>query len=134
VEDDDPTTMSEREKRADTWGRWSSGARAWSSAFPRSWALQELVSTSVLSSRSGIIASPSAQGANLVQTSSRHILFENQLRVGMWSGGGKTGTVKAVSLRTTILRDGEGCVHIIPNGTIDTVTNMSGSGRGRFST
>jgi small conductance mechanosensitive channel len=33
--------------------------------------------------------------------------------------------VEALNLRTTVLRDLEGNVHVIPNGSIDTVTNMT---------
>ena len=36
-----------------------------------------------------------------------------------------SGLVEAVNLRTTVLRDLEGTVHIVPNGVVDTVTNRT---------
>jgi small conductance mechanosensitive channel len=38
---------------------------------------------------------------------------------------GLEGTVQKISLRTTILKDKEGVEHIIPNGQIKTVSNLS---------
>lgn len=54
------------------------------------------------------------------------ILFENQFNIGdLVEVAGKKGTVEELSLRTTILRDGEGKIHIIPNSQISTVTRHS---------
>ena len=54
------------------------------------------------------------------------IFTENQYSIGdVVELGGKTGTVEAINLRTTILRSSDGAVHIIPNGTITVATNMS---------
>jgi small conductance mechanosensitive channel len=54
------------------------------------------------------------------------ILLEDQIRVGdVVSAAGKAGAVEKINLRTTILRDLEGKVHYIPNGTIDIVTNLT---------
>jgi len=54
------------------------------------------------------------------------LLLENQLRVGdVVEIGGKTGTVEAINLRTTVLRDVEGSVHVIPNGSVNAVTNKT---------
>jgi len=54
------------------------------------------------------------------------ILIENQIRVGdVAIINGIGGAVEAVNLRTTVLRDLEGAVHIFPNGTITTLTNKT---------
>jgi small conductance mechanosensitive channel len=54
------------------------------------------------------------------------IIFENQVRVGdVVNIAGVGGIVEAINLRTTRLRDIEGRVHIIPNGTIEVVTNFT---------
>jgi len=54
------------------------------------------------------------------------ILLENQIRVGdVVNIAGVGGLVEDVGLRTIILRDLSGNVHIVPNGTIDKVTNMT---------
>ncbi|UCE32828.1 MAG: mechanosensitive ion channel family protein [Burkholderiales bacterium] len=54
------------------------------------------------------------------------ILFENQIRTGdVVSVAGTSGVVENVTLRTVRLRGYDGNVHFIPNGMIDTVTNMT---------
>lgn len=54
------------------------------------------------------------------------ILLENQVRVGdVVNIAGVGGLVEDISLRTITLRDLAGNVHIVPNGTISTVTNMT---------
>lgn len=54
------------------------------------------------------------------------MLIEDQFGVGdVIQAGPATGTVEGVSLRTTRLRDVEGNVWHIPNGTIDHVANKS---------
>ena len=54
------------------------------------------------------------------------ILFEESIRVGDYVNAGKEGgIVEAVGLRTVKLRDVSGNVHVIPNSSIDTITNMS---------
>jgi small conductance mechanosensitive channel len=54
------------------------------------------------------------------------ILIEDQIRVGdVIQISGKSGVVEQISLRTTTLRDLGGNVHYVPNGQIDSVTNMT---------
>jgi small conductance mechanosensitive channel len=54
------------------------------------------------------------------------ILMDDQIRVGdVVDIAGKAGIVERVNLRITVLRDLGGNVHYIPNGSIDTVTNMT---------
>jgi small conductance mechanosensitive channel len=57
------------------------------------------------------------------------ILLENQFRVSdVIRTAGVEGAVEAINLRTTVLRDNEGRVHVIPNGSIDVVTNLTRRG------
>jgi len=54
------------------------------------------------------------------------ILFEESLRVGDYADLGKNeGVVESVGLRTVKLRDVNGNFHVVPNSSIDTITNMS---------
>jgi moderate conductance mechanosensitive channel len=54
------------------------------------------------------------------------IIFEDQFGVGdVIQTGGFKGTVEEIGLRVTRLRSGMGEVHVIPNGTIQQVTNFS---------
>ncbi|CAN5750828.1 hypothetical protein BH23PLA1_BH23PLA1_32790 [soil metagenome] len=54
------------------------------------------------------------------------ILLENQYKLNdVVRIQGIGGQVEAISLRMTVLRDLEGCVHFIPNGEITKVTNMT---------
>ena len=53
-------------------------------------------------------------------------LMENQFSVGdVVELAGKEGTVERMNLRVVHIRDGKGNVHIIPNGQIGVVTNMT---------
>src|SRR5438445_2702778 len=54
------------------------------------------------------------------------ILFENQYLVGDFvQVGDASGTVEAVGIRVTHIRDGQGKLHIIPNGAIKGVVSYS---------
>lgn len=54
------------------------------------------------------------------------ILFENQFAIGdVIEVAGKGGVVEAMSLRVVHLRDLEGRLHVVPNGQITVVTNMT---------
>lgn len=54
------------------------------------------------------------------------ILLEDQFHVGDYiETGGKSGIVEEMALRITKIRDFNGDLHIIPNGSIDKVTNRS---------
>ena len=53
-------------------------------------------------------------------------LVEGQYAVGdVIEAGGKTGTVERMTLRVVMLRDMHGVLHIIPNGQITTVSNLT---------
>ncbi|HAU30794.1 MAG TPA: mechanosensitive ion channel protein MscS [Desulfotomaculum sp.] len=54
------------------------------------------------------------------------IILENQIRIGdIVSLNGTSGEVVSINLRTTVLRDLSGVVHIFPNGSITSVSNMT---------
>jgi moderate conductance mechanosensitive channel len=54
------------------------------------------------------------------------IVMENQYRVGdVVSLDGTAGLVEDITLRMTTLRDLDGTVHLIPNGTINRASNLS---------
>jgi len=131
AEDEDPDTQSEAEKRAETLGRIMSQAVTvliWS------------VSAMLVLGQLGIDLGPILAGAGIAglavgfgaQTLVKDliggffILFENQFRVNdVISTAGVAGLVEAINLRTTVLRDLEAKVHIIPNGSIEVVTNLT---------
>lgn len=65
---------------------------------------------------------------NLVRDviSGAFMLFENQVRVGdVASINGTGGLVERMNLRTITLRGLDGTVHVFPNGTINTLSNMT---------
>ncbi|MFN2365183.1 MAG: mechanosensitive ion channel family protein [Desulfurivibrionaceae bacterium] len=54
------------------------------------------------------------------------IILENQIRVGdVAIINGTGGLVDKINFRTTVLRDLSGVVHVFPNGTINTLSNMT---------
>jgi moderate conductance mechanosensitive channel len=54
------------------------------------------------------------------------LILEDQVRVGdMARINGVTGVIEQVNLRTIVLRDGEGAVHVVPNGTVNALANLS---------
>jgi len=54
------------------------------------------------------------------------IILENQMRVGdVAIINGTGGLVEKINFRTTVLRDLGGVVHIFPNGTISTLSNLT---------
>ncbi|MFH0881755.1 MAG: mechanosensitive ion channel family protein [bacterium] len=53
-------------------------------------------------------------------------LLEGHVRIGdVIEAAGKTGLAEQITLRTLVLRDFEGRVHVIPHGEITTVTNLT---------
>ncbi len=54
------------------------------------------------------------------------LIFEDQIRVGdVAMVNGQGGSVEQVNLRTIVLRDEEGAVHVFPNGEVRTLANRS---------
>lgn len=85
------------------------------------------VPTSSIIASAGIVGLAVGFGAqNLVRDvlTGFFILFEDQFSVGDYiETAGLAGVVEEVGLRVTKLRDFSGVLHIVPNGTIDKVTN-----------
>ncbi|TDU25588.1 small conductance mechanosensitive channel [Panacagrimonas perspica] len=53
-------------------------------------------------------------------------VMENQVRVGDVAViNGTGGLVEAMTLRTLVIRDQAGTVHVFPNGSVDTLSNMT---------
>jgi small conductance mechanosensitive channel len=134
ADDDDPTTLSEREKRARTLGRILRQAVAvvvWGIAGML--VLGEIgVDLKPILAGAGIAGLAVGFGAQtLVKDwiAGFFILLENQFRVNdVIRTAGVEGLVEAMNLRTTILRDAEGRVHVVPNGSIVVVTNLTREG------
>ena len=131
VEDDDPDTKSEVEKRAETLGRIVNQVSMVVIALTAGMLLMKELGFEIgpIIAGAGIAGLAIGFGAqNLVRDliTGFFILFENQFRVGdVVEVAGKGGLVEAINLRTTVLRDLEGNVHVIPNGAIETVTNRT---------
>jgi len=54
------------------------------------------------------------------------MILEDQVRVGDLARiNGVTGVIEQVNLRTIVMRDGEGAVHVFPNGTVTALANLS---------
>ena len=54
------------------------------------------------------------------------ILLENQYKIDdIVKIGALTGTVERITLRMTVLRDADGSVHFVPNGQVNSVTNLT---------
>ena len=78
----------------------------------------------VIASAGSVAIGLGAQGIAGDMMEGFFILFEDHYAVGdIVTIQGITGTVESVTLRSTTLRDPFGSVHIIPNGSIGTVTN-----------
>lgn len=79
----------------------------------------------VVASAASVAVGLGAQGIATDMMGGFFILFEDNYAVGdIVTIQGITGTVESVTLRSTKLRDAQGCVHIIPNGSVGTVTNL----------
>ncbi len=130
-EDDDPTFMSEREKEVATFGKIIRNA-----ARVIIWGVAVLM----VLKEAGIEIGPILAGVGIAglavgfgaQTLVKDliagifVLGENHYNVGdVIRVAGVAGLVEKITLRATTLRDLHGQVHIIPNGTIDVVTNMT---------
>lgn len=131
VDDQNETVVSEAEKRAHTLGR-----------ILKSSALVIVVGVGVmmLLDEFGMNIMPIITGAgiaglafgfgaqNLVRDiiSGFFLILEDQVRVGDVAViNGTGGLVEAINLRTMVLRDLQGTVHIFPNGEITQVSNMT---------
>ncbi len=131
VEDGDASTVSEAEKRARTLGKIINSA---------GFVLVVSVALMMILSEFGMNIMPIITGAgiaglavgfgaqNLVRDiiSGFFVILEDQIRVGdVVRINGTSGAVEVIKLRTTVLRDLEGIVHIFPNGEIKQVSNLT---------
>ena len=131
ADDGDPATSGEREGRAQTLAKVARQALTvfvWGIAGMI--VLGELgVSIGPILTGAGVAGLAVGFGAQaLVKDviSGFFILLENQFRLNDFvSTAGVSGFVESMSLRTTILRDNEGRVHVIPNGSVGVVTNFT---------
>lgn len=94
------------------------------------WMLQVMgFPTAPILAGAGIIGLAVGLGAQSLVTdvvSGLFILFENQFLVGDYVEiGGASGIVEAIAVRHTQIRDDHGRLHIIPNGQIKQVVNLS---------
>ncbi len=79
----------------------------------------------VIASAGSVAIGLGAQGIAADMMEGFFVLFEDHYAVGdVVTIQGITGTVESVTLRSTKLRDVMGCVHIIPNGSLGTVSNL----------
>lgn len=75
----------------------------------------------------GLAVSFGSQGLVKDFISGFFMLLENQLAIGdvISINGSTSGTVENFGMRVTVLRDGSGALHFIPNGSISRVSNMT---------
>ncbi len=130
-EDQDDTTRSERERRADTLftvANITTKVFVW--VIVGFMILKEIgANITPLLTGAGVAGLAIGFGAqNIVRDffNGFLILLENQYRVGdVIRIADRTGTVESINLRTTVIRDLEGVVHVVPNGEIKAVDNMT---------
>jgi small-conductance mechanosensitive channel len=125
------TDDEEEKKRLETLGRvFRYAANVLITAIAAMLVLTELgISIAPILATAGVLGLAVGFGAqSLVKDyfSGLFLLLENQIRHGdVVEAGGKSGVVEEVTLRYVRLRGYEGNVHFVPNGHIDTVTNMT---------
>ena len=131
AEDDDPTTDNDRERRAKTLAQ----------IFNRVVMILVLVFGVIsIIKELGFDIGPVLAGAGIIGlaigfgsqslvkdiVSGFFLIMENQIRVGdVVRIGDISGTVEKITLRKVVLRDLEAVVHVIPNGEIKTLSNMT---------
>lgn len=131
VEDEDHTTVSEREQRAQTLGKV---------VLNTGWGLIALIAVGMILRELGLDIGPFIAGVGIVglavgfgaQTlvkdviSGFFILLEDQFAVGdSIQVGSIAGSVEKMTLRATFLRDAEGTCHVVPNGEIRILANKT---------
>jgi len=131
VQDEDPGRLSEAEKRAQTLGRiLRSTATVLLAVMGTMMILREIgMDIGPLIAGAGVAGIAVGFGAqSLVKDviTGFFILLEDQVRVGdVVQAGGVSGLVESMNLRTIVLRDLDGRVHVVPNGEIKIVSNLT---------
>ena len=129
--DHDETTTTEREKRAATLSQViNTLSRMAILLLAGLMIARELgVDIAPLLAGAGVVGLAIGFGAqSLVKdfVSGFFLLIEDQVRVGdVVEVAGQTGQVERVTLRTTVLRDAAGTLHVVPNGQVSTLSNFS---------
>jgi small conductance mechanosensitive channel len=130
VDDGDDKTLTLREKRGQTIAQLlRSVGRVVVTLVAILLTLNTFVEITPLLAGAGILGLAVSFGAqSLVKDviSGFFILLENQFAVGdVIQAGGQSGVVERMTMRVVQLRDLEGSLHFIPNGTITVVTNKT---------
>ncbi|MFZ2958796.1 MAG: mechanosensitive ion channel domain-containing protein [Candidatus Ozemobacteraceae bacterium] len=131
VRNEDRSSQSESEKRASTLVQiFNTTMRVVTSGIAGIMILRELgMDITPLLTGAGIVGVAVGFGSqSLVKDffAGFFILVENQFRVGdVIEIGTRSGSVEKINLKTTVLRGIDGSVHIIPNGEINSVRNMT---------
>lgn len=131
VEDKDKATRSERERRADTFASViNTASMIFFGIIVFFMVLREFnIAITPLLTGAGIFGVGFGFAAQSILKDFLHgffILAENQIRVGdVIEIAGHAGLVEGITMRTVRLRSLDGHVHIVPNGEIRTVENMT---------
>lgn len=130
VDDGDESTFSEREQRGHTISQLlRSVGRVALFAFAVLLTLNAFIDIGPLLAGAGILGLAISFGAqSLVKDviSGFFYLVEGQFAMGdVIEVAGRTGVVERMTLRLVVLRDAHGTVHMVPNGQITTVSNMT---------
>lgn len=130
VEDEDLTTLSEREQRAQTLAQLMNSVGGVAIAIAAGLTILNLfINIGPLLAGVGVAGLAVSFGAqSLVKDviSGFFILLENQFSVGdIVEINGKSGVVERITMRVVALRDVEGVLHIIPNGAVNMVSNKT---------
>jgi small conductance mechanosensitive channel len=130
VDDGDASTLTEREQRGQTIAQLlRSVGRVVITLVALLITLNQFVDIGPLLAGAGILGLAFSFGAqSLVKDiiTGFFYLLEGQFAVGdVIEVSGKSGVVERMTLRVVMLRDSAGSVHIIPNGQIAVVTNMT---------
>ena len=130
VDDGDDSAMTEAEQRGHTVSQLlKSVGRVVIIALALLFTLNVFINIGPLLAGAGILGLAVSFGAqSLVKDviAGFFFLIENQFAVGdVIEVAGKTGEVERMTLRVVMLRDAHGTVHIVPNGQIATVSNMT---------
>ncbi|HXV85347.1 MAG TPA: mechanosensitive ion channel family protein [Gemmatimonadales bacterium] len=130
VDDGDPGTLSEREQRGRTLAQLLNSVGAAAISLGAGLTILNLfMEIGPLLAGVGVVGLAVSFGAqSLVKDviSGFFILLENQFAVGdIIETNGKGGVVERMTLRVVMLRDVQGALHVIPNGSIDVVSNRS---------
>jgi small-conductance mechanosensitive channel len=130
IDEDDPVTKRLRKQRAETLGSlFGNVALVVIAVITILTILNSFFNIGPILASVGVLGLAISFGAqSLVKDviSGTFLLLEGQFGIGdVVSIGGVSGMVERITLRTVTLRDIQGVVHIIPNGEITTVSNMT---------